>query len=155
MSRSEITTAFSSAILLTLMALPAGCHELPHPMDPLVLPPAAEIEMIHVTRLQSNGDRDAEWQIDNRQKIEAILAELGSNNTGYSSAMDGLTPQEYAIALDGKDRMEAMVWVGPDWLGGVDARHKDEKGGLASHYRKLDAQQHARLVALLQQPPAE
>jgi hypothetical protein len=155
MSRSEITTTFSGAIMLALMALPAGCRELPHPMDPLVLPPAAEIEMIHVTRLKSNGDQGGEWQVDNRQKIEAILAELGSNNTGYSSAMDGLTPQEYSIALDGKDRMEAMVWVGPDWLGGVDARHKDEKGGLISHYRKLDPQQHARLAALLKQPQVE
>ena len=154
MSQPEITTTFSGATL-ALVVLLAGCGERPHPMDPLVIPPASEIEMIHVTRSQSNGDREGEWQVDNRQKIEAILAELRSGNAGYSSAMDGLTPQEYSIALAGKDRMETMVWVGPDWLGGVDARHKDEKGKLTSHYRKLDPQQHARLVALLKQPQAE
>jgi hypothetical protein len=135
------------------MSLLAGCREAPHPMDPLVIPPAADLFELEVTRLNPDGSRQNDFKVQDRRKMEEILAELRTDNTGYVSAMEGHAPQEYWVSLASDERMETMIWIGPDWLGGVDDEHKDEKGALTSHYRKLSPEQHARLVALLK--PAE
>jgi hypothetical protein len=140
------------AVAVSLLLL-AGCREAPHPMDPLVLPPAADLFELQVTRLNPDGSRQSDFKVQDRRKMEEVLAELRTDNTGYVSAMEGRAPQEYSVALDSNERMEAMIWIGPGWLGGVDDKHKDEKGALTSHYRKLSPEQHARLVALLK--PAE
>lgn len=140
---------------LIALLLIAGCREISRPMEPLVIPPAAEVQEIAVTRWKPNRQWHTEYKIWNHQRIEAILAELRTHNTGYSSAKDRLTPQEYSIAINGKETMEAMVWVGSGWLGGVDSRHKDRDGGLVSRHRKLDPEQHKRLLLLLRQPQAE
>ncbi len=66
--------------------------------------------------------------------------------------MEGRVPQEYAVAFDTRESMSAMAWIGPDWFGGVDEHHKDEKGTLSSHFRKLDEEQHKRMLILLRQP---
>ena len=50
--------------------------------------------------------------------------------------------------------MSAMAWIGPDWFGGVDEHHEEKDRGLASHFRKLDEEQHKRLLILLRQPEA-
>jgi hypothetical protein len=136
MSQPQITTTFSNAMMIALMVLLTGCREIPRPADPLVIPPAEEIEAISVTRSKSNGDWDAEWQIDNRQRIEEIVAQLRSNNTGYYSARDNRSPQEYAVALNGYERMKSEILVGADWLAGVDDSHKDKQGRLIYRYRK-------------------
>ena len=117
-----------------------------------MIPPAAEIEAMSVTRWKPNGKYHTEFKIYDRQRIEAVLAELRSNNAGYSSALEGQTPQEYSIGINTRETMVTMVWIGPDWLGGVDEQHTDERGTLASHYRKLDEEQHTRLLILLRQP---
>lgn len=138
---------------MILVALLAGCRrEAPRPMEPLAVPAAAEIAYINVERLKLNGERQNEFKISDRPRIEAILSELRLNNTSYSSEMDGRAPQELAIALIGYERMETMIWVGDGWLGGVDRKHQDPKGGLASHYRKLSRDQYLRLVALVMEP---
>ena len=121
-------------------------------MEPLVFPPLSEIEEITVKRLEPDGGTLTEFKIYDPQEVEKILAELQTNNTGYLSDMEGMAPQEYAVAVDTKEGMAAMTWIGPDWLGGVDEHHKDEKGGLVSHFRKLDEEQHERLLILLRQP---
>ena len=124
-------------------------------MDPLVIPPASEVEEISITRLKPDGQYQTSFKTFDRRRIEAILAELQSNNTGYWSAMTGLAPQEVSIAVDTKDAMATMVWVGPGWLGGVDNRHRRKDGLLTSHYRKLDSEQHTKLIALLRQAETE
>ncbi|HEX4960735.1 MAG TPA: hypothetical protein VF173_07845 [Thermoanaerobaculia bacterium] len=139
----------STWMAVSLISLLAGCREAPHAMEPLVLPPTAQVAEVSVTRWKPNGDSDGSFKIFDRKKVEEILTQLRANNTGYSSAMKGLPPQEYSIAVDTEDVMAAMVWVGPGWLGGVDDHHKDEKGRLLSHYRKLDPEQHSKLLSLL------
>jgi hypothetical protein len=138
---------------VSLIPLLAGCHhEAPHAMDPLVFPPVSEIEEITVIRLKPDGGDLTEFEIHDPQKIEEVLAELQSNNTGYLSDMEGRAPQEYAVAFDTRESMAAMAWIGPDWFGGVDEHQEEKDGGLASHYRKLDEEQHKRLLILLRQP---
>ena len=140
-----------SAVMFTSVLL-AGCPEVPLPIDPLVIPPAADIEYINVSRRNPDGSERSEFKIWDRQKIEAIAAELRMNNTGYFTEMDKQVPQEYSVALNGREGMATMVWIAHDWLGGVDSEHEDSSGGLASHFRKLDAEQHRRLLLLLRQP---
>jgi hypothetical protein len=138
--------------ILSLIPLLAGCHEAPHAVEPLVFPPLSEIEVISVMRLKPDGGTLTEFKIHDPLKVEEILAELRTNNAGYLSDMEGKAPQEYAVAMSTSERMAAMAWIGPDWFGGVDEDHKDEKGGLVSHFRKLDEEQHERLLILLRQP---
>ncbi len=121
-------------------------------MEPLVFPPLSEIEEITVMRLNPDGGTLTEFKLHDPRKVEEILAELRTNNAGYLSEMEARVPQEYAVAMNTRERMAAMAWIGPDWFGGVDEHHKDEKGGLVSHFRKLDEEQHERLLILLKQP---
>jgi hypothetical protein len=151
--RSRIVkTARGLAVLIPLLS---GCSEAPHAMDPLVFPSASEVEEISVVRLKPDGQYHDSFKVFDRQKIEEILIQLKANNTGYLSAMKGLTPQEYSIAVDTKNVMATMVWLGPDWLGGVDDHHRNENHVLTSHFRKLDGEQHTKLITLLRQAEAE
>ncbi len=149
MTDTSKKTAGAGMVLILLLA---GC-EIPHPIDPLVIPPASDIEYIEITRLKPNGEHQNEFKITDSQRIEAILAELRRNNQGYSTAMRGHTPQEHAISLVEYEVLDTIVWVGHGWLGGVDREHKDSDGGQTSHFRKLDAEQHRRLLLLIQQSP--
>jgi hypothetical protein len=63
--------------------------------------------------------------------------------------MDVQAPQEFSIALAGHDKLKAMVYVGPDRLGGVDDYHEANYGMLADRYRKLNPSDHAKLLALV------
>ncbi len=124
-------------------------------MDPLVFPPASEVEKLSVARVLPDGQPLMDVKIYDRQRIEEILSQLQANNTGYSSVMKTKAPQEYWVAVNTKDLMATMVWIGPDWLGGVDSRHEAKNRSLASHYRKLDGEQHAKLIALLHQAESD
>jgi hypothetical protein len=134
-----LTVAWISLLFL-------GC-DVPHPVGPIVIPPTAEIESVTVFPSLDKGSAPG-FHIDDRPAIEAIVALLRVDNTGYSSSVGKLPPEEYSVALDGGGKMRTMVWVYPGWLGGVDSEHSD-KQGLISRFRKLDPAQHAQLVALL------
>lgn len=108
-------------------------------MEPLVIPAPAEIEYISVERLKPDGDRQSELKIWDRPKIEAILTELRLDNTSYSSERDGRAPQEYAIALNGKEGMKTMVWVGHGcseaWTKNTRTRRAGWRATIASSHR--------------------
>jgi hypothetical protein len=135
-----------SLILLLLSSL--GC-DVPHPADPLVIPAAADIEMIEVDHLKGQDVLSDRFQIADRHAIEAILACLREHNTDYVSSVAKLPEreQEYWVALDGHGKMLTMIRLYPGWLGGVDDEHSD-KDGLISRYRRLDPAQRAELLAL-------
>jgi hypothetical protein len=149
-----VKTKTGTLAALLLLGL-GGCRKIPRPIDPLVILPAAQIEYINVTRLKPNGEQQHEFRIWDRRKVEEIVAELRLHNEGYWTEMRGLPPQEYAIALNSTEIMATMIWVGHGWLGGVDQEHKDPRGGLASHFRKLDPEQHRRLLLLVRDLPEE
>jgi hypothetical protein len=142
-------------VLVALILLLGGCREIPHPLPPLVIPDVKDIWRISINRRTPSGEWQSEHEIVDPRKMEAILAELRVDNTGYSSEMYGRSPQEYSIGMSGHETMEAMIWVGHGWLGGVDRHHEDLDGGLSSHFRKLKPEQHIRLLLLMKQPPEE
>jgi hypothetical protein len=136
---------------VALAFLLAGFHgEIPAPGDPLSLPPAAEVEQIKVTRWTPNGSYQSSFKIQDRQRIEEILAELQSiNRNFYLSREDGLPLQEVSLALTGHGKLKAMVFVGQYWLGGVDEHHEANYGTLKDRYRELSQADHEKLLALV------
>lgn len=139
----------TAAVVVPAFLLTACCRMDPCPTDPLALPPAAKVEHIEVIRWRPNGDYQASFRIDDRRRIEEILAQLESSNTDFYTSMDGQSPQEYSLAFEGKDATEAMIFVGAAWLGGVDARHQDHHGELRARFRRLSPAEHAKLGALV------
>jgi len=62
--------------------------------------------------------------------------------------------QEYALLFTESVNTAAplIVWIGPDWLGGVD-EFKDDKGGRAARKRPLSHAEHDDLGALIAEEP--
>lgn len=148
---SRLKTSIAAlAAMAALMSLLAGCClKGPCPVPNLRLPPASEVEHIEVTRWEPNGNFDSNFKISGPQRIEEILAQLQSINSDFSNTMEGQSPQEYSMAFEGRQGLKALVWIGPDWLGGVDNRHRDRYGELEDRHRQLGQEDHRELVALL------
>ena len=137
-----------AAVALTFLL--AGCHgEIPAPGDPLSLPPAAEVELIKVTRWTPNGSYQSSFKIRDRRRIEAILAGLRSVNQNFYLSMDGWLVQEASLALTGHGKLKAMIYIGSTWLGGVDEHHEANYGTLQDRYRELGQADHEKLLALV------
>jgi hypothetical protein len=62
--------------------------------------------------------------------------------------------QEYALLFTESVNTAAplIVWIGPDWLGGVDEL-KDDKGGWAARKRPLSRAEHDDRGALIAEDP--
>ena len=134
----------------SVMALLAGCClKSPCPQLDLRLPPAAEVEHVEVMRWQPNGSLDTAFTISDGQRIEELLSQLQSVNSDFYRAPVGQKPQEYSLAFEGGKGLKAMVWIGPDWLGGVDSRHQDQHGVLTDRHRQLEPEDHQTLISLL------
>jgi hypothetical protein len=141
-----------------LLALSAACTRS---AEPLTIPDPSKIELVEVIRLGKNGETLAEHKISERQRIEAIVAGLRPHNTGYREDTElgrllsgSESGQEYALLFRESINEAAplIVWIGSDWLGGVDEL-KDEKGGRAARQRSLSRAEHDDLVALIAEAP--
>jgi len=139
-------------VVVALASLLAGCHsKIPASGDPLTLPPAEEVEQIEVTRWTPNESYQSSFKIHDRRRIEAILAALRSVNRDFYLSMDGWLTQEVSLALAGHGKLKAMIYIGPNWLGGVDEDHEANYGELEDRYRELGQADHAKLLALVQE----
>ena len=61
--------------------------------------------------------------------------------------------QELSVALQSRDGVPLILWIGRDWIGGVDTM-KDAKGWLIGRWRPLEPGEHDELVDLLREEGA-
>lgn len=132
-----------------LVAALAACSR---PAPPLNLPQAESVFRIEVIRWTPDGERRSTTRSTDPRLIEQLLAHLREHNAEYATFPRRGPEQEYTISFEARDSVPLVLWIGRDWLGGVD--EELEPGGAArlARRRPLGPTERERLVALL---PAE
>jgi hypothetical protein len=122
----------------------------------LKLPEAAAVGRIEVVRWDARGQRQTAGASADARLIEQLLAHLEAHNSGYSAEWPRRSwpAQEYTISFETRESVALVVWVGRDWVGGVD--EEPEPGGRRrlARRRPLGEAERERLVALLPAPAA-
>jgi hypothetical protein len=99
----------------------AACFPEPEvPADALKIPDAATVEMVKVTELNPDGTYKLQYQIDVRAHVEALVAAVRAHKGGAWKTLHRKWPQELSVAFDSYDAVPLILWIGPDWIGGVD-----------------------------------
>jgi hypothetical protein len=119
----------------------------------LTVPEATAIEMVKVTRLTADGNSGTEHQIDTRPRVEALVAALRARTGGSCKTAVEKRPQELSVALQGRDSVPLILWIGRDWIGGVDTQ-KDAKGWLVGRWRPFEPGERDELLDLLREEGA-
>jgi hypothetical protein len=142
------------AVLLALALL--ACNRTPSEVadDCLAVPPAAQVEIVKVAVLNPDGTTRRTYQIDTRPHIEVLPAAVGPLQEGGCKTFHGRRPQELTVSFQGYDSVPLILWIGPDWIGGVDTK-KDARGWLLPRWRSLHQAEHTMLLDLLHEetPP--
>jgi len=137
-----------------LATLVAGCgaQRAERPAPCLQVPPPAQIEIVKVTEVHADGTTGAGHQVDTRPRVEALVAALQAATEAAPAAecrtVETARKQELSVGLEGRDSVPLILWIGPDWIGGVDTL-KDAKGKLLARWRPLAPGEHDLLVHLL------
>ena len=142
---------FSIWPLVALPLLLGGCgiQEIFCSASPLANIAASEVSAIHVKRWKTADQHELWVRVDDRQRIDQILAQVQALNGGFrhEPAWRGeLPPPEYAFTWK-VPGSQSVVWVGPGWLGILDTPRT--QGTQGARYRDISESQHSRLVALL------
>jgi hypothetical protein len=146
-----------------LVVLSAGCTR---PSQPLTIHDPSKILYVEVAHWSEGGGRGPleEHTIDDRKRIEAILALLRSNNTGYREDTDwahlklfGSRPsEEYTVHFQESLDIAAplSISIGSDWLSGIDDL-KNEQGEGFFRTRPLSGSERKELIALIARHPED
>jgi len=119
----------------------------------LTIPEAATIEMVKVTRITADGSDGAGWQIDTRPRVDALVAALQERSGGSCMTSVEKREQEWSVALQSRDGVPLILWIGRDWIGGVDTQ-KNAKGWLVGRWRPLEPGERDELLDLLREEGA-
>ncbi len=132
-----------------LVAALAACGR---PAPPLNLPQAESIWRIEVIRWTPDGERRSTTGSTDPRLIEQLLAQLREHNADYATYPGSGPEPEYTISFEARGSLPLVLWIGRDWLGGVD--EELEPGGKVrlARRRPLGPAERERLIPLL---PAE
>lgn len=152
--------------VLSLVVL-AACEET-KPANPFTIPEASSIFEVEVTRWKPGAKhpRQGEARSSDPEVIRRLLDHLAAHNTGYATRYgfcdgedyqmlcggDEFPSQQYTISFSSQAEpgVPLIVWIGPDWLGGVDEElEPGGKTGRQSRRRPLPPEERERLLALL------
>jgi hypothetical protein len=134
------------SIALTLLA----CERAEVPDECLAVPEASKVEIVKVSVLNPDGMSKRSYQIDTRPRVEALVEAIRSNEGGQCKTFEQERPQDLSVAFSTYDSVPLILWIGPDWIGGVDTK-KDSKGWLISRWRPMEPSERERLLELLRE----
>ncbi|HEX3129064.1 MAG TPA: hypothetical protein VH394_17150 [Thermoanaerobaculia bacterium] len=141
---------------LILMVLVASCFP---PDKPMLIPALGEMDFVVVHHLKLPGTPVWTHEIRDPKRIAAILEHLRKHNTGYRAdsrfhdPLFGSRDHEYKIDFHDKaDTLPLIIWIGPNWIGGMDLRRGEP---WSARYRRLRASERRELLALITQGEAE
>jgi hypothetical protein len=134
--------------MAALAGLPLACAKQEVPADCLVIPEASQVEMVKVALRNADGTTKSDYQIDTRPRIEELIAALKGHRGEACRTVVKSRPQEMSVSFQGYDSVPLILWIGPDWIGGVDTK-KGPDGWLIGRWRPLGAAERASLLSLL------
>ena len=151
LSRQLILRALPGGLIAVLAWLPLSCAKQEIPADCLVIPEASQVEMVKVAWLNADGTSKSDYQVDTRPRIEELITALKGHRGGEPCrTVVKRRPQEMSVSFQGYDSVPLILWIGPDWIGGVDTK-KGKDGWLIERWRPLGAAERAALLPLLRQ----
>lgn len=139
-----------SAILVALAPLACGGSPAEVADECLVVPEASRVEMVKVSVLNPDGTTKRDYQIDTRPRVEALVAAVGSATGTTCKTYHQRRPQDLSVAFMGYDSVPLILWIGPDWIGGVDTK-KGSDGWLISRWRPMERSERDELLRLLRE----
>ena len=98
----------------------AACQKTEVDAPCLAVPRAADLERVTIKSWTPSGASASEQRVDDPARVDALLRELREDFRGTCRTMETTRPQEATISFDGRDEVLLIVWVGADWIGGVD-----------------------------------
>lgn len=137
-----------SAALLLIAGL-AACSR---PAPALTIPEASSVRRIEVIRWDAQGERRSTTTSTDSRLIEQLLAYLRAHGSGYRSHAGEWPAPEVTISFEARDSVPLVLWIGRDWLGGVDEERDPGDAHRLARRRPLAPAEKERLIALL--PPA-
>ncbi|HWM91954.1 MAG TPA: hypothetical protein VN493_14405 [Thermoanaerobaculia bacterium] len=149
-----------AAILVVSLAACTRPSKPPTIHDPSKI---QDIEVIHWSKEGGRGPLE-EYTIEDRKRIEAIVALLRSNNTGYRKDTElahwnpvrGKDREEYTLHFQESPDNPSLLSVsfGPDWLSCIDDE-EDDSGDTFFRTRPLSSSEREELVALIARHPED
>jgi hypothetical protein len=111
----------------------------------------ASIWRIEVVRWDPQGQRQSTSTSTDARHVEQLLAYLEEHNSQYRTDWPRRKwpAQEYTISFEAQDSVPLVIWVGPDWLGGIDETLEPDGGQRLARRRPLGQAERQRLIALL------
>ena len=137
---------------LALLALASACSR---PTKPFAIPNLKQVQYVRVSQIEGTSEV-WEHEIRDPRRIVPILAHFREHNRGYRTAtflgemLSRERVQIYAISFGGDDGVPLIVWVGPDWLGGIDTAVGLD-GKMLERDRPLSASEREALLALVRE----
>ncbi len=134
--------------------------------EPLEIHDASKILSLEVVHWHKDGGRGplGQYLIEDRKRIESVIALLRSNNSGYREDTDWAhwrlfgkeSPTEYTVHFQESVNTAAplSVSIGPDWLSGID---KQERGPGEKYFRTrpLSSSERKEFLDLLARRPED
>jgi hypothetical protein len=133
--------------------------------EPLAIHEPSKILYVEVIHWQEDGGRGplGEYTIEDRKRIESVIALLRSNNTGYREDRDWArwklfetkSRTEYTVIFNESLDTPAplAVSIGSDWLSGND--DQDDRGRSFYRTRPLSGSERKDLLSLLARRPED
>ena len=143
----DLIKAGAIAIAFTFLA----CERPEVPAECLAVPEASKVEIVKVSVLNPDGTSKRSYQIDTRPRVEELVEAVRANSGGQCKTFEKERPQDLAVSFSTYDSVPLILWIGPDWIGGVDETKKDRKGWLISRWRPMDPSEREQLLVLLRE----
>ena len=137
---------------LALLALASACSR---PTKPFAIPDLKQVQYVQVSQIEGTSTV-WEHEIRDPRRIAPILAHFREHNRGYRTAtflgemLSRDRVQIYAVSFSGDDGVPLIIWVGPDWLGGID-KAVEFDGEMLERDRPLSASEREALLALIRE----
>ncbi|MEO8504924.1 MAG: hypothetical protein ABI609_13585 [Acidobacteriota bacterium] len=106
--------------------------------DCLTIPATEKISIVKVSELTADGNLGHAYQIDVPAHVAALLAAVRAHQGSECKTVSAgnRRPQELSVAFEAYDSVPLILWIGPDWIGGVDTK-ADSKGALIARWRPM------------------
>jgi len=134
--------------VLTVGLIACGrAAEVPAPC--LAVPEASQVERVSVTRWTGGDAWAGKHAFADRARIERLLAALRSQPSEGCFTLERKRVQELTVAFDGTDDVPLVLWIGADWIGGVDRQAKRD-GWRRPRWRPLSGADRQALLAQIE-----
>ena len=129
----------ASSVVGLALVLAAAIASAEPSAPPLPIPAAREVD--HIVLIARSG----EAVITDAKVIEDFVAFLRARNTDWRTPWDTFPTPQLTFHVVGRENLDLVLWLGPNWLGGREA----SAGARDNRLRSLSEKDHAEALKIL------